>query len=211
MSTTWRFSSATLSVTLRTKTKALNGANNESNFSFQIFISTHNIYYFRFKLAKHLPQPEISMSLKTKVLADAVFLWQKLIPYTEKLKQLILLGDKVIKIHCALLFQGIKSDMLKQLQINQTDSLIAELEKDYSSLAHMMKASVGNEGIIISDNDRERLLYLLGDRQEESFISRKFGVNEPDIFDDSVQIELAKDLLQCKGFAVDESDMGTTA
>jgi len=26
-----------------------------------------------------------------------------------------------------------------------------------------MKASVGNEGISLSDNDRERLLYLLGD------------------------------------------------
>jgi len=51
----------------------------------------------------------------------------------------------------------------------QTDSLVAEMEKDYSSVAHIMKASVGNEGISFSDGDRERILYLLGDRDQESF------------------------------------------
>jgi len=55
-------------------------------------------------------------------------------------------GDRVTQSRCTLLFQGIKSEMLKQLQINQTDSLVAEMEKDYSSVAHIMKASVGTEG-----------------------------------------------------------------
>jgi hypothetical protein len=80
-------------------------------------------------LAKPLIQSEIFLSLKTDDIAEAVILWQKLIPYTEKLKQLILLGDRVTQSHCALLFQEIKSDMLKHLQINQTDSLVAEMEK----------------------------------------------------------------------------------
>jgi len=65
-----------------------------------------------------LIQSEIFISLKTNNIAEAVVLWQKLIPYTEKLKQLILLGNRVTQSRCALLFQGIKSDMLKQLQLN---------------------------------------------------------------------------------------------
>jgi len=48
------------------------------------------------------------------------------------------------------------------------------LEEDYSSIAHMMKASVNNDGISFFDS--ERLLYLLGDRNEESFDSRLYKV-----------------------------------
>ncbi len=202
---------------------------------FKYLFQRNKVFYFRFKLSHNLPQPEIAISLKTKVLADAVFLWQKLIPYTEKLKQLILLGDRVTQSHSKLLFQGIKSDMLKQLQINQTDSLIAEMEKDYSASAHMMKASVGGDGIAFSDDDRDRLLYLLGDRNEESFdirlgkvlkalapedknsfiealagagyIAHTYGFNYTDAFDNERIIEQAKDLLQRKGFVVDENLM----
>lgn len=202
---------------------------------FKYLFQRKSVYYFRFKLVYHFPQPEIVFSLKTKVLADAVFLWQKLIPYTEKLKQLVLLGDKVTQSRCTLLYQGIKSDMLKQLHINQTDALIADMEKDYSSVAHMMKASVDNDGINFSDNDRERLLYLLGDGSEESFdirlgkvlknlssdeknsftealaavggIFNKFELNTSDEFDDESFVEQAKELLQSKGFVVDENSM----
>lgn len=203
--------------------------------NFKYLFQRNRIFYFRFKLAKPLIQSEIFLSLKTDDIAQAVVLWQKLIPYTEKLKQLILLGDKVTQSHCALLFKGIKSDMLKQLQINQTDLLVADMEKDYSSIAHIMKASVGNEGISFSDNDRERLLYLLGDRDQESFdirlgkvlkslspedkgsftealaaagfLGHKLNLNKTDEFDNDVYIDQAKDLLQRKGFVVDEHSM----
>lgn len=203
--------------------------------NFKYLFQRNHVYYFRFKFAKSFPHPEVVISLKTKVLADAVFLWQKLIPYTEKLKQVILLGDRVPLSHCTLLFREIKSDMLKQLQLSQTDALIAEMEKDYSSVAHMMKASVGNDGVSFSDDDREKLLYLLENGNEESFdmrlgkvlkslssenknsfvealaatgfIAQKLGLNKSDNFDDEIYVEQAKDLLQRKGFAVDEGSM----
>ena len=93
----------TQSVTLAKKTKLFTELKMKTITNFKYLFQRNHVYYFRFKLTKHLPQQEITISLKTKILADAVFLWQKLFPYTEK---------------------------LKQLQINQTDALICELERD---------------------------------------------------------------------------------
>jgi len=86
--------------------------------NFKYLFQRNKIYYFRLKLTKRLPQPEIAFSLKTEVIADAVAIWQKLIPYPEKLKQLILLGDTVGERECLKLYKGLKSGMLKQLRIH---------------------------------------------------------------------------------------------
>ena len=203
--------------------------------NFNYLFQRNNTYYFRFKPANKLSKSEITISLKTKSIADAVNAWQKLIPYTEKLKQLAYLSDKFNGTQNRLFIEEIKSGMLKKLQLNQIDELVAESEQHCLTSAHMMKASVGNDGISFSDNNRERLLYLLGDREEESFNIRfgkvlntlqpderdsfieamagagylihKFGLNETDAFDNDKDIERAKELLQENGFVVEENSM----
>ena len=146
-----------------------------------------------------------------------------------------MLSDKFNETQNRQFIKEIKLEMLKQLQLNHINELVAEMEQDCLTRAHMMKASVGNEGISFSDNDRERLLYLLGDREEESFDIRfakvlktlspeeqktfvdalagagymihKLGLNKTDAFDDEKDIEQTKEILQSKGFAIDESSM----
>ncbi len=200
---------------------------------FKYLFQRNKVFYFRFKLSKQSFHSEIVFSLKTKVLADAVYLWQKLIPYTEKLKQLALLSGKFNERQNRLFIKEIKSEMLKKLQLNQIDELVAEMEQNCLTSAHMMKAAAGNDGISFSDNDRERIVYLLGDREEKSFNFRlgkvfktlpfeeqdyflealagivcmihKFDLTDRDDLDlyDEREISEAKGFLQRKGFVIE--------
>ena len=91
-------------------------------------------------LPENLISSELRFCLRTQNLTTAVIIWDKLQPFVKQLKHLVCISETLENHQIQQYFERIKSSMLKQLQMEHIDQLIAKREKNYNSGSHTVNA-----------------------------------------------------------------------
>ncbi len=119
-----------------------------------------SVFYVRVKVPKRLGAREIRLCLRTKKLAVAVVILERLLPSIAKLKQLVIQSRTLDTSTICLQFTQIKDAMLKQLTIADIDPIIAKLEQGYSDGGHSINA-LGQQSISeLDDNFKQKFIYI---------------------------------------------------
>ena len=107
---------------------------------FKYLYKRKSTFYFRFKLPEHTTSSELRFCLRTQNLTKAVIIWDQLQPFVKQLKHLVCISETLENHQIQQYFERIKSSMLKQLQMEHIDQLIAKREKNYNSGSHTVNA-----------------------------------------------------------------------
>jgi integrase len=114
----------------------------------------------RVKVPKRLGAREIRLCLRTHKLTVAILVLERLLPLISSLKQLVIRSRTLDTDLACLQFSHIKDAMLKQLEISDIDSLIANLEKGYSDKGHTLNALSNNSLLGLDEAFKEQYLYI---------------------------------------------------
>ena len=117
-------------------------------------------FYFRMKLPKRLGTREVRIALHTQNLISAVNKLNQIKPYVQQIKQLVIASKSLETSEVQPQLLKIKDAMLKQLQVSDIDTLIADVEQGYSNGAHALNV-LGQSELLSDDNQfKEQLTYI---------------------------------------------------
>lgn len=129
-------------------------------------------FYVRIKVPKRLGSREVRLCLRTKKLAVAVVILERLIPCIRRLKQLVIQSRTLDTTTICLQFTQIKDAMLKKLTVADIDPIIAKLEQGYSDGGHSINA-LGQQSISeLDDNFKQQFLYIAQAESNDERIAR---------------------------------------
>jgi len=135
-------------------------SNVQSVLGFKYLYLRKSAFYIRVKVPKRLGAREIRLCLRTKKLAVAVVILERLLPSITRLKQLVIQSRTLDTTIICLQFTQIKDAMLKQLTFADIDPIIAKLEQGYSDGGHAINA-LGQQPLTqLDDNFKAQFIYI---------------------------------------------------
>jgi integrase len=129
-------------------------------------------YYLRVKVPKRLGAREVRLCLRTKKLAVAVVVLDRLLPLILRLKQLVIRSRTLDTSLICLQFTQIKDAMLKQLTVADIDPMIAKLEQGYSDGCHSINALGQKPLLTLDGNFQEQFVYIAQANSNEERMAR---------------------------------------
>ncbi|MBL4941893.1 MAG: DUF3258 domain-containing protein [Colwellia sp.] len=129
-------------------------------------------FYLRVKVPKRLGAREVRLCLRTKKLAVAVVVLDRLLPLILRLKQLVIRSRTLDTGLICLQFTQIKDAMLKQLTVADIDPMIAKLEQGYSDGGHSINALGQTPLLELDENLQAQFIYIAEADSNEERIAR---------------------------------------